>query len=62
MDTPVENRRRISYTASLDAAIRSASQIFSSPDTLIRSSASRVLYELQKLRGEIPARRQDDLK
>ncbi len=60
MTISTEERRHISYSATLDSAIRSASQLFSSKDAMTRSSANRVIADLQKMRGTMPARRQDD--
>ncbi len=59
-EPPTKDRRRISYTITLDSAIRSASQVFISKDPAARAAANRVLAELQKLRSEMPSRRQDD--
>jgi hypothetical protein len=60
MDKEVKERRRISQTGLIDAAMRSANQLFSSKDSMARTAASRVLGDLQKLRAEMHRRRQDD--
>ena len=60
MKEQIIERRRISYSSLLDTAMRSASQLFVLKDPVARSSASRVLSDLQKLRGEMPRRRQSD--
>lgn len=53
-------RRRLDHTALLDNAIRSANQLYSSKDSATRIAANRVIADLQKLRAEMPKRRQDD--
>ncbi|MGZ5819479.1 MAG: hypothetical protein ACXWJD_12135, partial [Burkholderiaceae bacterium] len=60
MNEPIKERRRASYSTLIDAAMRSTSQLFVSKDIGTRSAASRVLSDLQKLRAEMPKRRQDD--
>jgi hypothetical protein len=60
MSEPIKERRRVSYSTLLESAMRSANQLFSSKDAVARSAASRVLSDLQKLRAEMPSRRQDD--
>jgi hypothetical protein len=60
MNEQIKERRRVSQSSLLDTAMRSANQLFSSKDTSTRTAASRVLSDLQKLRAEMPHRRQDD--
>lgn len=60
MDEQIKDRRRISQAGLIDAAMRSANQLFSSKDTMARAAASRVLGDLQKLRAEMHHRRRDD--
>lgn len=60
MKEQIIERRRISYSSLLDTAMRSANQLFVLKDPAARNSASRVLSDLQKLRGEMPQRRQSD--
>jgi hypothetical protein len=60
MNEQTKERRRVSQSSLVDTAMRSASQLFASKDVSTRSAASRVLSDLQKLRAEMPSRRQDD--
>lgn len=60
MSSQEKERRRVCYSALVDNAIRSTNQLFATRDPNTRNSASRVLSDLQKLRAEIPQRRQDD--
>ncbi len=62
MSTQDKERRRVCYSDLVDNAIRSTNQLFATRDANTRNSASRVLADLQKLRAEIPKRRQDDPK
>ena len=57
---PVKDRRRLSHSGVLDSAIRLVAQLTSSNDLNTRTIASRALAELQKLRHEMPKRRQAD--
>jgi hypothetical protein len=60
MNEKTKERRRVSHVSLVDTAMRSANQLFASKDANTRSAASRVLSDLQKLRAEMPNRRQDD--
>lgn len=60
MNEQVKERRRVSQTDLIDAAMRSANQLIASKDITARTAASRVLGDLQKLRAEMHHRRRDD--
>lgn len=55
-----KERRRMSHAGVLDSAIRIVAQLASSNDVMTRSLANRALAELQKLRHDMPKRRQTD--
>lgn len=60
--SPVVERRRMSHGSLLDSAIRMVSQLSASGDLQTRSLANRAMADLQKLRHQIPQRRQLDSK
>lgn len=56
----VKERRRMSHSGVIDSAIRLIAQLTASNDLNTRTIASRALAELQKLRHDMPKRRQTD--
>lgn len=56
----VKERRRMSHSGVMDSAIRLVAQLTASNDLNTRTIASRALAELQKLRHDMPKRRQTD--
>ncbi len=50
----------MSHAGVLESAIRMVAQLTSSADVTTRSLANRALAELQKLRHDMPKRRQTD--
>jgi hypothetical protein len=60
MDKIDKERRRVSQSGVLDSSIRMMGQLLVSGDMNVRSLANRILADLQKLRREIPARREND--
>jgi hypothetical protein len=57
MDKPENDRRRMSQAGLLDSAIRSLSQLSTSPDMTTRSLAARALADIQQVRRQVPTRR-----
>ena len=57
---PFKEQRRMSHCGLLDSSIRMVAQLASSGDLNVRALANRALADLQKLRHEMPRRRQLD--
>lgn len=57
---PIKDRRRMSQAGLLDSAIRMVAQLTASRDLQTRTIANRAMADLQKLRHEMPKRRQLD--
>ncbi|RJG04108.1 hypothetical protein [Noviherbaspirillum sedimenti] len=57
---PVKERRRMSQAGLLDSAIRMVAQLTTSNDLHTRTIANRAMADLQKMRHEMPKRRQFD--
>ena len=59
-ESPVKERRRMSHTGLLDSAIRMVAQLAAANEINTRALANRAMADLQKLRHEMPKRRQVD--
>jgi hypothetical protein len=62
METPAEDRRKVSYSGLLDSVIGVATKLATTRDPMTKSLANQMLKDLVQLRRHMPVRRKFDTK